>query len=618
MNSRLILLSAVLLLVAANCSWASQLQYMYYNYWNVSVGTGAEMLVGVNTSGPVRLIVIPQSELYNFQKGYKYNSVYNAIVSTGIYQISLNPGAYSAIMDAASGAVTITWGVTSAPKSQVTQVNINGVYHYPLTLSNYSNVSTKVIGTVPITMNTTGISYNATFNGGSSYWYIHLNRGGYIINFSASTQTQALIVVNVTPALINPIPQNYTGRAFPIGVASYGLNNYTGVPTPYVIKTNLVQGMANITAIYAYNAFPPANVSKYGAGLQLNAVMAVISGNKTYSYWLQDVLAVSTNNQTYDIENNVWNYSAPNANVSNGTLKGSGKVRGTWTPWLDQSHYVKYYVIGLPYSHYTFPLYFEPVIFARVLNGRPVVSFGYYTATGIYYYDNVTFSIPASSAYILVTPFYKSQNNVPYDAEFVFCGQHGGEITSFSRMNASLYLYYNSSGTLTPFPAVYSFGGETAEATTDLETSSGPHGVHVFVGPVNLTKSYVYSAYNQTPVVATTATTTTTYQTTQQYTTTYQTTYQTTQQYTTTVNNTDTTIPATYPTTIIPTAYPTTISGETGQNTSTAVQVIALGIILAVIIGIIYALYRVLKFIIGALRGRAPPKSAGKNLLKKR
>ena len=243
-------------------------------------------------------------------------------------------------MDASYSDVKITEEVTAAQTGQVRQANINGVYYYPLTLLNYSIVNITIISTVPINMNMTGTYDNATFNNDlyGSNWGIHLNRGPYIINYSSSTPTKAFIIINATPTLVDPVPKgDYSASSFPIGIASYGLNNYTGTPIPYVIKTNLIEGGANITAIYAYNAMPPANVSRYGASLQLNAVMDVLSGGRTYTYWLQDVLSLDTYNQSYYIENNVWNFSTDNATLSNATVHGIGGVYQTMSTWPIQA-----------------------------------------------------------------------------------------------------------------------------------------------------------------------------------------------------------------------------------------------------------------------------------------
>lgn len=507
-NYRLLGVVIFLILGASSCAGATQLPDKYYNFWNLSINQGQELLVGINTSGPVRMLVIPANDFYNYEKGYGHSEVYNSTLSTGIYSINLTPGAYTAIVVADFGSVEISEEVLVVQKNQVRNVNLNRVYQYYLTLSNYSNVNISVVSTVPIKMNMTNTYNNITF-GGQLYgpsWNITLNRGTHIINFSSDISTQVFIAINLTPKLITPIPNKNLTQAFPIGVAAYGLNNYTGTPKPYEVRTNLVEGGANITAIYAYNAFPPQNASKYGAGLQLNAIMEVISKGNTFTYWLQDVLQTRTNNQSENVENNIWNLSSETANMSNGTVQGIGDVYTTKSSAANSNADVKYYAYALPDINYSFPLYFYPVIYSRLVDGYPVVSFGYYTAKGIYYYDNITFSIPASSAYILVTPFYKAPSGVPYDAEFVFGGEHSGAITNFDQMNASLWLYYNSSGKIVTFPAVYSFGSETAEATTNLKTEGSEHGVHVSVGVINLTKSFVYLPPNQTNLETTVTT----------------------------------------------------------------------------------------------------------------
>ena len=301
-----------------------------------------------------------------------------------------------------------------------------------------------------------------------------------------------------------------------MGVVSYGLYNVSGRLIPQPIETNLVEGSAMIYSLLSYNASPPDSASAYGASLQLNVLMKVFSGGRNYTYWLQEIRAFDTRNRTDFIYDNIWNNTVFGANMSSSTVSGPGKIHsGEPDKYFSYSRSYYFYSPSakVPYS---MPLNVSPVIKVSIQNGNPVVSFGTSTASGDSYYESVTLQIPASSAYILVTPFYNTPNSagksgVRYDAEFVFAGEESDEISYFSRLNSSIWIYYaGSNGRLLPFPSAYTFGSDTGEASQNLSVSAAAHGAWVGTGTLNPATDIILAGALNNLTTSTVATTTST------------------------------------------------------------------------------------------------------------
>ncbi len=284
--------------------------------------------------------------------------------------------------------------------------------------------------------------------------------------------------------LVNPLSGLNFSAALPVGIASYGLSNMSGDSGPYQIATNEIVGFAKINKISAYNGTPSQNYSEYGASLQLNTVMKVnaLSG-RNYTYWLQNVITFNTSNHTYNLVDNVWNMSNVTANLSNQTVFGRGNVTNS-----------TYYAYGPNETvNYTLPVYFIPIIKVELFRGLPIVRMGYAAYGAYQFYDNLTFNISASSAYMLVTPYYntpvinnQSANSVNfYDSELVFGGGNDGELATFSNTNATLWMGYLANGTLHPFPAVGIFGSDTAEQAEDLASYGKNGNATVAIGEPN-------------------------------------------------------------------------------------------------------------------------------------
>jgi thermopsin len=64
-----------------------------------------------------------------------------------------------------------------------------------------------------------------------------------------------------------------------------------------------------------------------------------------------------------------------------------------------------------------------------------------------------------------------------YDAELILGGGGNGEITTFEKLNGLLGLYYFNGSEYVTFPSYYTFGADTAEATSDAHVTLEQNGM---------------------------------------------------------------------------------------------------------------------------------------------
>ncbi|MCL5428028.1 MAG: thermopsin [Candidatus Marsarchaeota archaeon] len=426
----------------------------YYSYIQMNTTIPSTIALGysMNYSGTVALM--DAGQYANFVNETAYSTIYMANVSAGSYVVLVNvsPGSYFATIQGAnsngsSHALNFSLSSFTAPQGHIRSIDFWNTYSLPIILRNYSSVQLEWMDSAPLKMafpnsifaNNFSILSNATSV--MNYTWLN-NRGTYNLTLTSPGRSDMLLYMNSTPVLVNPLNQSIynttSNDSYPVGISSYGLSNSSGNLGPYQIKTDGIGGYAVINSVSAYNATARANASKGGASLQLNAVMNIVSGGKTYAYWLQDALLLNTSNMTYSLADNIWNSTAHDANMSNGTVLGGGYV----SPTNSTNSSRDYYAQQTNSSAYTLPLVFSPVMKIQYYSGRPEVSFGVDTKSGTYYFDNVTFNITSDNAYFLLTPYYMTPGGTFYDFEFVFGGEANGATTAFNEMSSSLWLYY--------------------------------------------------------------------------------------------------------------------------------------------------------------------------------
>ncbi|MGC9227350.1 thermopsin family protease [Caldivirga sp.] len=264
----------------------------------------------------------------------------------------------------------------------------------------------------------------------------------------------------------------------------------TGVSSIMPINTTAILGYFNVSSIRAWNASYTAvnilRVPKGGASLQLNAVVRVELINGGFQeYWLQDALIFITNEGVFRVVDNVWNATAPKANMSQYLINGSGRVYEVMgiNQW--------YYGYISSFNKYSLPLSGYLEVNVTLINGSVVVMFGYavirngsnYASPTITWFDNVTLGVKAKQASIVTTPYEETGGGYAYDVELVFGGSFNGEQTTFESLNAQLAIMHWGGSGWVPYSQVYNFGMNTAESATDLVTSIASNGnVQVTVG----------------------------------------------------------------------------------------------------------------------------------------
>jgi thermopsin len=313
----------------------------------------------------------------------------------------------------------------------------------------------------------------------------------------------------------------------PTGVASFGLYNSSGKVMPYQVETPEVVGLANITALRAFNAtagVDQSNVS--GATLQLNSVLVVNeAGGYQQSYWVQNTPDFVTSASQLAYGDNVWNFSV-SGYLDNKTI--TSPDGGTTSTFANGGTTGYYYSVEDNNATYALPITLVLLMNESVVHGQGVVvGLGAQVlnstegaSSPVDWFDTVTIHDPtAQSAYYFVSGNQTAPDGLFYDTELVFAGENNGEATNFTQMNASLGVFYDNttSGTLQSFPSLYTFGGDTAEAADNLQVSYTGGGFaqvttgtpnYTYLGAASGTLSIPLSISNSTTTGTSTAQTT--------------------------------------------------------------------------------------------------------------
>jgi len=292
----------------------------------------------------------------------------------------------------------------------------------------------------------------------------------------------------------------YPSDASPVGIAAYGIFNYSGSLRSYSINSSEVVGEANISAIATQTNWDNAIYPSYSslacmqcASLQMNVNVVVETPFGNQIFWGQNVVPFSntTSQRTLGHFGLIFNMTTSRANIGqnwygngspgqlNGkTVYGFGSLRGSTT-------------------NYSLPLHVRLAISVEVYDGGIEIKmsnspFGY----GTFADNNNTFgivSIPiknVTSASIVVMPsLYPWQSNMglyqSYDSDLVWAAYCCGQTTNFVEMNSSLSLQYlNSKNQLESYPSFYTFG-YTGESATNLRVIPSLDGELVAIGQNN-------------------------------------------------------------------------------------------------------------------------------------
>lgn len=490
---KLLLVAGLVILVGM----VSAYQYLPsggFLYNNVTIGRNMSVVSGVDTGGPIQMIILKQSNFKSWFHGYPVPMLMNETVTSGIYRVNLSAGSYVVVFSAGS-ALNVSAFSFAIARDQGRIITIDKKYDYGLYVGNYSSVNISILTdrnfqVFPLSINFSG--QPAYLNGDGNYdsmYNISFNRGEHNITFYTTAPTQAFVAIKSKNVTINPLDGFFRNQSYPVGVASYGVFNRSGVLVPYQISTSGVVGNANISDIRARDFNLSDNNSAFGASMQLNVEMNTKMNGKSRVFWLQNVVDFNTSQKSYYLVSNIWNNTYPAADMSNGTVVGKGNVT-VCAVCGNQAFYA--YSYPEYFFNYSLPVDIKLVIIENQTDNGTVVSFGYQilkngsAGTGpLVFYDRTLFPGAINSS-ILITPFYFTPDlgNLSgnyYDAELVFGGESGGAQSYFNSLAATAWIYYYQNGTLVPFPSAYTFGEDTAETAANLKTVASGYGNGGFI-----------------------------------------------------------------------------------------------------------------------------------------
>ncbi|TRM96419.1 hypothetical protein DMP16_06600 [Sulfolobus sp. B1] len=463
-------------------------------------------------------------------------------------------------------------------------------------LYNINSSNRPILVSPPTTVTNLGVS-PLTYN----YTLRDLSPGIYYLTIENNHSTPALVyfMYKVYPEYVNPFiyPMLRSGAYAPMGIASYGVINQSGIITTYTVLTNSIIGFGNITSILAYNtSAPEVGVSPYEASLQLNAMLVVDSNGSLYTYWPQNVLIFFTNQSEVELHDNVLNVTGDNATLTNNSITSPNG-------YVYNNYYGNY--LNAPILPYRTPFAFYLILNESIVEGQGVQitmaievlqNGSVLNNPRVYTFDTILIHDPLAEASALVvsgnayTPVgaHSIIGNY-YDAELVFGGGGNGEITTFKQLSAELGLYYYNvtTGSYVPFPSYYSFGADTAEATYNVHVNYLGNGL-VTVSTGKLDLMYLSTQSNSFTTTTTTTTQSTSTTTSTTTTTTTQSTSSTTT--TTTSSTTETSVSSSTESSSIHSIINSTTSINSTSTSPQASSELGLGIIILLIIIIVVAI----------------------------
>lgn len=320
---------------------------------------------------------------------------------------------------------------------------------------------------------------------------------------------------------VNP-NQYYQSEPAPVGIADFGIGQNN---SPYFYNTSAFEGNVHIIRLElngtAGGTLPNAvdngsgNIvvpigeqlgNQLGMTMQLNVQFAFVNSGHLYDYWIQDVVTVTPNNATsaacVGFENNIWNFSSPNAGMNSNSVKGNGSVStflGTGVYAYCPGNSVKGNDISLNY-----PSNIDLRVLSRMNAAGPQVVFQYNDGLGWVTYDTPVFIFAKN-----VTTFYRyvvdgyqmNPLGLYWDAELTLGGLGDGLYTSSApATNMFMTLKYWNGHNYQYIPNAFNFGSDTGESITYVTSTShivannGTIGDQIYGGQ----KGTLHMSYNST------------------------------------------------------------------------------------------------------------------------
>ncbi|QKQ99148.1 hypothetical protein GWK48_00945 [Metallosphaera tengchongensis] len=488
----LLLVASVSPYVLISTSNSTVLPSGHFIFFPLDVKSPQILTYSWNASGDIEVSLMTSSQFNAFVNG-------TTTAFTGLYitnssyrnELLLMPGSYYLVFYAFMGQVTLNYSYNLS-NTNVTYSLQPGYYeYYTLNLTypfhlNLFLVSNSSISVEVYSKNTTFLSLSPPSRSILTFVNktITLNPGEYNVTIRGVGNTTTSIYDLITYSSIYPNPLSLNKVYYPMGVASYGVFNESGVLVPYSVIASSVIGLVNITSIMEYNATEKLlNVSPYSASLQLNVPVVVVNGIHNQTYWAQNVVTFLTNESALCYDSSILNVSNENATLSNFSIQGKGAVY----PPFNSGYYYRYATHTVKYKE---PLAFLLSINVSVLKklgvnlkfGVKLLQNGTYKGGNWTYFDSVLINDPSvTKAYLYVSGYSSPEVLNYYDAELVFGGGGNGGTAQFLNLSAYLALFYYN-GSTRAFPSVYSMGGDTAETASNVQVYLKSGAVYVTVG----------------------------------------------------------------------------------------------------------------------------------------
>jgi len=292
---------------------------------------------------------------------------------------------------------------------------------------------------------------------------------------------------------VNPF-QYYQSEPAPIGIADFGIgpgmipysyNTSSFIGSLHVNSLEINGTAAGILANDAVNGtgdiflpIPTQLTSCVGITSQLNVNFQFNDSGNIYDYWIQNVAVIAPINSTsstISFENNIWNFSSPNASMHNSSIKGNGSV-GTF---IGTGYYATSASSSLPGNDVT--LNYPSNILLRVASGKsqtgqPEVIFQYNDGYGWVTYDNAyfIFAHQVNRYYNYVVNGYNmNPGGLYYDSELILGGPGDGlYVSSSPSTDISMTLRYWNGHNYQYVPNAFNFGSDTAESMSYVTSNS--------------------------------------------------------------------------------------------------------------------------------------------------
>lgn len=246
-----------------------------------------------------------------------------------------------------------------------------------------------------------------------------------------------------------------------MGITDYGI----GPNGAYEYATNESIGIVTITSLSTRNSGGSTDMT-----FQLNVNLAFTNNDVEYVYWIQDVAYIDTSSKQINFLDNVWNSSAPSADMNASAISGNGTVD------TSKAGSFYYYIADETLPGNNIPLTYPATITFNVTSrvnssDEPTVSFAYDDGYGLITYDTVTFKTAQGLTSLTgfeVNGFNYNPTGLFYDSELILGGPGDGSQTTDLKSDVQLQLEYWNGHNYQMVANAYNFGSDTAEGISNV------------------------------------------------------------------------------------------------------------------------------------------------------